>query len=134
MEKANFFIGLFQLVLALLLWLHIEPSWFGESFRMTRDGWILLFLCGGFAFAGFGLYRTYRPRVTTGNIEHKVREWLLAVHLVPTEHDYKPWHFTFVVMFRGYRVFVGRPKTMSGRFLQIEARITPVPPELASVV
>src|SRR5947209_498681 len=109
MEKPNFYVGLAQLVVGLLLWLHIEPSWIGQSLHMTRDTWMLFFICGGFAFTGLGLYRTYRPRVSTKNIENKVNEWLLAVHLVPTEHDFKPWHFTCVIMFRGYRIFVGRP-------------------------
>jgi len=134
MEKPNFFIGLAQLIIAVLLWLHIEPSWLGESLRLTRDGWILLFLCGGFAFTGFGLYRTYRPKITTRNIERKVREWLLAVQLPPQDYFFQQWHFTYVVIFRGVRIFVGRPRAMSGRFLQVEARITPIAADLAPTV
>lgn len=37
-------------------------------------------------------------------------------------------------MFRGLRMFVGRPRGMSGRFLQVEARINPVPPDLVRIV
>ncbi len=131
MQRASFFVALGQLLVGLLLYFHIEPTWIGNNIQWTRDNWILFFLFGGLAFTGFGLYRTFRPRVNVRNIERKIVEWLQAVRLGYDEHHFQPWHFTYVVIFRGLRTFIGRPRALSGRYLQVEARITPAPGELA---
>jgi hypothetical protein len=49
--------------------------------------------------------------------------------LLHQTHEFEPWHFTYVVWFRGVRIFIGRPKALEGRYITLEARFPGVLPE-----
>lgn len=128
-ERSNLALGIGQLVVALLLWLGISPSFFQNLIPTTQSSWILFFLIGGFAFSGYGLYRTFHPKtVNVRNIQSKVREWLDAFNF---DHGvtppWEPWYFGYrVTLPGGPLLFIARPKARKGEYLLLTGKITAI--------
>jgi len=78
-DRVNILIGIGQLVFALLVFLGMDAAWFRRMIPIDRDRLILIFLMGGFAFSGYGLYRTFTTQaVRPENVEPLVRAWMDA--------------------------------------------------------
>lgn len=107
------------------------PSLFGTDWYSVwaaldrMSGSTILFILSLAAIA-IGLILKYRSsKITPRNVRHKIDAWLHTFGLFHREQDFAPWHFTYVVNFRGVAVYIGRPKRLSGRYLSIQARVNP---------
>lgn len=82
-----------------------------------------VFLALSLLILATGLFLRWRAqRVTPKNIQFKIREWLDTFNLAHRLHDFEPWHFTLVVTYNNFPIFVGRPKVLGGRYIVVQAR------------
>ena len=89
----------------------------------------IVLILSGLAFVTGLILKWMEKNVTTRNVEGKIRKWLDNFKILHGVYDYEPWHFTLAVTFFNQRMFIGRPRTQSGRYIVIQLRTTGVMPE-----
>jgi hypothetical protein len=89
-----------------------------------------VFLTISLLIFAIGLFLKWRERkVTPGNVERKIDQWLQNFRILHAPFDYEPWHFTLSVTFLNQRLFIGRPKSFGGRYIELQLRTVGVNPD-----
>src|ERR1700682_4547443 len=124
-----------------IFWLGVIGTAFGilSSFRIdVISTWETLgnmsgravFLIIAVVLLASGLFLKWREtKVTPRNVQHKIRQWLDTFKIQHGVYDFEPWHFTITLRFYNLPMYIGRPKTLAGRYIVLQARIIGVLPE-----
>lgn len=128
MPKLDNFLTCGGAVLAAFAFFRIDAIAISDSLSAMSGLTALLIV--GLVICAVGLFLKWREKkVTPRNVRQKIRQWLDTFNLEHGKFDYEPWYFTFKVTFSNQPIFVGRPRTLAGRYIEIQLRTNGVMPD-----